>query len=35
MDPPGFSIDIANFKGQGFAQTQTHGIGSENKHPIA
>ncbi len=35
MDLPGFSIDIADFKGQGFAQTQTHGIGREEKDPIA
>jgi hypothetical protein len=35
MDAPDFSIDIADLKCQGFAQTQTHGIGSENKHPIA
>jgi len=35
MNPPGFSIDVANLKRQGLAETQTHGIGGEEKHPIA
>ena len=34
MNPPGFSIDVANLKCQGLAETQTHGIGGEEKDPI-
>ena len=35
MHPLGFSIDIADLKGQGLAETQAHGIGGEEKDPVA
>ena len=34
MDPSCFSIDIADLKCQGLTETQTHGIGGEEKDPI-